>query len=673
MANTRIKDLNNTATTVPSDAYVAIDGSANGTAKISRDNLRQDTADAIAAAPSTYNLAPLTSGSVDVDKGGTGSTTVAGWKTSLQIPNVGTAANEVPTNGQLGNMSFQNSEAVTVDDLTVDGHFTGAVGKPIPVNGPTMRFDGSNDYVDFAVSTTDSAFTYNNGTDDLPYSISGWIKVNSDATQLNVLTKWSGSTATSEWLFRLHDDKTLQLWLRGGTPYFYVSSADALTSYEGQWIHVSASYAGAGPNSATSFANAASAITLYINGKSIATTTTASGAYAGMVGSTQNVWIGRQGSVFSEGEIRDVKLFNKELSAAEVKEVYSNGQLPESFAESTGSADVVTDGGFENWNTSTDLTNWSEGSAVSTAQSTDKISGTYSCKITGGGDIGSSGNNWLSQGGIAFNANKKYRLSGRVKRFSGSTNTLQFGAAYYSIIEFNGTTFSTSTSHATQLPFIGAVTSKDLGNDWYSFSIDFTTTVANTLAIGVNGSTDPYLVDDVSLVQIGSVLDARAEQFDTSTGKLYDLSGNDFVGTQSGGVSLLGRKMPIYETGTWTPSVSFGGASSGTYGIQEGRYQRTGSLVTVWGQVNNVTKSGNSGSVTVEGLPFTAAGSNVPYVGTAAYHNAASLSGQAISLIAGGTTSLLIFDSGVNGTSPLTESNYGTSTITRFTITYQIQ
>ena len=117
MANTRIKDLNNTATTVPSDAYVAIDGSANGTAKISRDNLRQDTADAIAAAPSTYNLAPLTSGSVDVDKGGTGSTTVAGAKTNLEIINVGTAANEAPLNGMLGTLAFQNADGATLATL----------------------------------------------------------------------------------------------------------------------------------------------------------------------------------------------------------------------------------------------------------------------------------------------------------------------------------------------------------------------------------------------------------------------------------------------------------------------------------------------------------------------------------------------------------------------------
>lgn len=111
MANTRIKDLSNTATNVASDAFIAIDGSANGTEKISRDNLRQDTADALAASPSTYNLAPLTSGSVDVDKGGTGSTTVAGAKLNLEVPDVGTAANEVPLNGMLNSGAWLDFDA----------------------------------------------------------------------------------------------------------------------------------------------------------------------------------------------------------------------------------------------------------------------------------------------------------------------------------------------------------------------------------------------------------------------------------------------------------------------------------------------------------------------------------------------------------------------------------
>lgn len=129
----------------------------------------------------------------------------------------------------------------------------------------------------------------------------------------------------------------------------------------------------------------------------------------------------------------------------------------------------------------------------------------------------------------------------------------------------------------------------------------------------------------------------------------------------------------FFSAGTWTPTVSFGGASNGTYNIQEGGYQKTGQLVHVWCQVNNVTKHAtNTGNVTVDGLPYTAAGSNVPYVGSAALHNAASLSGQTVTLIAGGTNSAMIFDSSVNGTSAITDVNYNSSTIIRISITYKI-
>ena len=182
MATTRIKDLSKTATTVASDANIVIDGSSNGTQKITRDNFRQDTADAYVAAPSTYKLAPLngvnkidgtylpTSGDTpkgewnastnsptladgtgtagdyyDVTTAGTanlgsgaitytvgdvvkyngatwfkidsvanildGISTVDPAKVALQIPNVGTAANEVPVNGMLNSGAYLDFDA----------------------------------------------------------------------------------------------------------------------------------------------------------------------------------------------------------------------------------------------------------------------------------------------------------------------------------------------------------------------------------------------------------------------------------------------------------------------------------------------------------------------------------------------------------------------------------
>jgi hypothetical protein len=192
MATTRIKDLSKTATTVNSDANLVLDGNTGGTQKISRDNFRQDTADAFVAAPGTYNLAPLNSGtgkidavylssSSDTPKGawdastntptladgsgtagdyydvtvagssdlGSGSiaftvgdvvkyngtvwfkidsvanildgvSTIDGAKTAIEIPDVGTAPNEVPLNGMLGSMAFQSSEGISVAKAEVE-------------------------------------------------------------------------------------------------------------------------------------------------------------------------------------------------------------------------------------------------------------------------------------------------------------------------------------------------------------------------------------------------------------------------------------------------------------------------------------------------------------------------------------------------------------------------
>jgi len=195
MATTRIKDLSKTATSVASDANIVIDGSSNGTQKITRDNFRQDTADAYVAAPSTYKLAPLNgvnkidatylptssdtpkgewnassnspawadgsgvagdyydvttagtanlgSGPIDFTVGDVvkyngstwfkidsvanildGVSTVDTAKTNLQIPDIGTAANEVPLSGMLGDLAFQSSNGPSVSNLNANGQTT---------------------------------------------------------------------------------------------------------------------------------------------------------------------------------------------------------------------------------------------------------------------------------------------------------------------------------------------------------------------------------------------------------------------------------------------------------------------------------------------------------------------------------------------------------------------
>jgi hypothetical protein len=565
MATTRIKDLSKTATTVASDANIVIDGSSNGTQKITRDNFRQDTADAYVAAPSTYKLAPLngvnkidaaylpTSGDTpkgewnastnsptladgtgtagdyyDVTTAGTanlgseaitytvgdvvkyngatwfkidsvanildGISTVDPAKAALQIPNVGTAANEVSVNGMLGDMSFQNSAGVVVDDLTVDGQLTAAVGKPMPVNGPSMRFDGVNDYVSFA---DNDAFSFTNGTDDLPFSFSAWVKME-DATSFRVFSKYGGSSNLREYYFGTDTSDTLRLYIRDSASQSPTIVSDvALTGYENEWIHIAATYGGAGPTAASGAAFSSSMTSnaaLYVNGKEVASTPSDIGSYAGMSNTSQPAEIGRVDPHYTKGEIRDVKIYNKELSLAEVKEVYSNGQLPESFAESTGTANLVTNGDFSSgsgWVTDSD---WTVGSGVATT--------------TG------AASNYLYQTGVAVNG-KRNRLSFEFTRTSGSGNIIAY---YYDTAYRTIAIDSTNASGTATGEFISPAN----GNIYFRATSGWAGTI-----------------DNVRVTQIGSVLDARAENYNQSAGKLLDVSGNDFVGDQSGGVELL--------------------------------------------------------------------------------------------------------------------------------------
>ena len=72
-----------------------------------------------------------------------------------------------------------------------------------------------------------------------------------------------------------------------------------------------------------------------------------------------------------------------------------------------------------------------------------------------------------------------------------------------------------------------------------------------------------------------------------------------------------------YEEGDWTPTIKFGGGSTGiTYsGNTSGRYTKIGRIVTVAFFVELTNKGSSSGDLTVQNLPFTpySAGQTRPY------------------------------------------------------------
>ena len=171
-----------------------------------------------------------------------------------------------------------------------------------------------NDVYSFGVASGATA-------NDSPFSISAWINMN-DATSFPIVTKYSGSNreyrfisdSTDDLALLLHDEDNSGHWERART-------TTAITSYENQWIHVVATYSGNESNSG---------ITLYINGESQALSldTHGSNDYAGMRNGTGELWIGgsHDDASYANGCITETSIWNKELSQAEINELYNDGK-----------------------------------------------------------------------------------------------------------------------------------------------------------------------------------------------------------------------------------------------------------------------------------------------------------------------------------------------------------
>jgi hypothetical protein len=681
MATTRIKDLSKTATTVASDANIVIDGSSNGTQKIARDNFRQDTADAYVAAPSTYKLTPL-NGVNKIDAAylpTSGDTPKGEWNASTNSPTLadgtGTAGDyyDVTTAGTAnlgsGAITYTVGDVVKYNGATwfkidsvaniLDGASTAEQGRTtLEVNsiaqdaeadgtklvGPSMHFDGSA----FVTITSDSKLSFEGSGNDLPFTFSCWTKLPASSPAGTVFfSKW---VSAAEYSFQTTSAGNLILYLSDGSNTPFVKASTALPTE--QWVHVCGTYSG---TSGGGYSSAANGLTLYVDGEAVTATQTNKPAYTGMTAGSDALQISRLGTTNYEQTIRDARIFNKALSASEVKSLCLSGELPKSYLEAKGNAIYRSD-------FSAGANGWIAFTGTSVAGNIDGI---------GGKDDNlrlmpdtSTGLKRMYKTGLAFGQNN--RLSFEYYIPSSNSNIDGFDTQLGNAGDAKPETVATLDAW-TYYEHEGTC---DVANG----SVYFYATDGGAKTFTDAGGNDVLYIRNVYIDQIGPVLDARAEQFDTSTGKLYDLSGNDFVGTQSGGVQILGRQSPIYETGTWTGSIQFGGASAGqTYSTNNCNYTRNGNIVHVQGILSLTAKGSSTGTARIAGLPYTSS-SDTSQAGLSINYGTgfASLTSLPSALVSGSTTTALLSNWGASGITALSDANFTDNTSIRFSGSYKI-
>jgi len=173
--------------------------------------------------------------------------------------------------------------------------------KPISRGDKALSFDGGDDVVDLGASSTFFSGNVN--------SISMWFKMpdtsggeerifvsNSDAgaSDLRIVVATSGKITVDFW-----NGSSLS------------STAGGPVVDDSAWHHLA-------------FTTTASAQALYVDGKSVATTTHTRASRAGSVSATIGAHVAS--SVYADVDVSDVAIFNAALSASSVKALYNAGQ-----------------------------------------------------------------------------------------------------------------------------------------------------------------------------------------------------------------------------------------------------------------------------------------------------------------------------------------------------------
>jgi hypothetical protein len=130
---------------------------------------------------------------------------------------------------------------------------------------------------------------------------------------------------------------------------------------------------------------------------------------------------------------------------------------------------------------------------------------------------------------------------------------------------------------------------------------------------GTPGTTRNVTFPDVKKVThvFNNTSDGSSVVVKSGAGTTVTVYSGEKVTVYSDGATNVALLRPAYKEGTFTPVLTFGGASVGvTYSQQAGAYTKIGNRVFVDITIALTSKGSSTGSAKIEGLPFAANGSS---------------------------------------------------------------
>ena len=208
---------------------------------------------------------------------------------------------------------------LSIDFKKCDGEYfrsQDAYGNKVKMIGNLWRLGGAklNGTSEYFIVPDRDNLSFGDGTNDKPFSITAWVNMD-DATDFIIVSKGI-QNENGEWRFgALHDlaDRIMFILLdESNNSYIGKYYPTALTSYEGDWIHLVGTYDGTGYNGGIW------GVKIYINGVEVSTSNLGGGGdYVAMEKLDGDVWIGRDNAIYSDGQISNLKIWNRKIGAIE--------------------------------------------------------------------------------------------------------------------------------------------------------------------------------------------------------------------------------------------------------------------------------------------------------------------------------------------------------------------
>ena len=145
----------------------------------------------------------------------------------------------------------------------------------------------------------------------------------------------------------------------------------------------------------------------------------------------------------------------------------------------------------------------------------------------------------------------------------------------------------------------------------------------------------------------------------------------------SGGVYLGGtgaaNKLDDYESGNFTPTLTFGGASVGMiHSFQAGFYTRVGNIVTATFRINVSAKGTSTGVAAIAGFPFAPATGNGNNSGAAGYVSGVASDGMLILNLWPQSTNASFYEKADSGTATnMQHTSFTNATYIAMSVTYR--